>query len=97
MRNVANAAVNRRLPWFRLIAETAADYIAVLDAQGRRQYVNPALEQLLGPERAGPGGSAFENVHPEDRERLQALFRQSVEDGIGRRDEFRVVLPDGMD
>jgi two-component system sensor histidine kinase UhpB len=95
MPTAANAAIDRRLPWFRLIAETAADYIAVLDAQGRRQYVNPALENLLGAERVRAGGLASENVHAEDRERLQALFRQSIEDGVGRLVEFRMILPNG--
>ena len=95
MASVADAAIDRRLPWFRIIAETASDFIVVLDAEGRRLYVNPALEQLLGMQNVRPGGMAFDNVHPDDRERMRALFRQSVEDGAGRRGEFRVVLPDG--
>ena len=70
MPTVAKAVVDRRLPWFRLIAETASDFISVLDAEGRRLYVNPALEQLLGAQRVRPGGVAFDNVHPDDRARM---------------------------
>ena len=95
MRNVANAAIDRRLPWFRLIAETASDFISVLDAEGRRLYVNPALAHLFGDQRVQLGGVAFDNVHLDDRARMWALFRQSVAEGEGHRSEFRVLLPGG--
>jgi two-component system sensor histidine kinase UhpB len=81
--------------WFRLIAENTEDYIAVLDCEGRRLYVNPALVRLLGEERARVGTSSFGDVHVEDRARVVELFERTVADGYGRRAEFRVLLADG--
>ena len=80
---------------FRRIAENASDLIALLDPQGRRVYVNPAYDGLFGDRKAMIGSVSFDDVHPEDRERVQQSFFDTVHDGEGRRTEFRFLLPNG--
>src|SRR5439155_14189326 len=41
------------------------------------------------------GTNSFEEIHPEDRERVKAIFRESLATGVGRRTEYRFLLPDG--
>ena len=38
---------------------------------------------------------SLNEIHPEDRERIHAVFRRKVETGIGERAEFRFLLNDG--
>jgi PAS domain S-box-containing protein len=81
--------------WFRQMAEAASDLIAVLDTRGRQVYANPALTRLLGIRAALIGAEFFRDVHPEDRERIEKMFAQTLADGIGRRAEHRFLLPGG--
>lgn len=83
------AALDERC--FQAIAESASDMIAVLDADGRRRYVNPALAGLLGGRERLIGSDSLADVHPEDRARLRELLRQVIERGEGRRAEYRVI------
>src|SRR6266545_3868619 len=80
---------------FRRIAENASDLIALIDPQGRRVYVNPAYDTLFGDHKAMVGTDSFEDVHPEDRERVRKSFFDTVNDGKARRTEFRFLLPNG--
>jgi diguanylate cyclase (GGDEF)-like protein/PAS domain S-box-containing protein len=80
---------------FRLIAEHASDLIAVVDAQGRRLYNSPSYRALFGDELLLPGSDSFEQIHPDDREQVIAIFRDTVATGIGQRTQFRFRLSDG--
>ena len=80
--------------FFRLIAENLDGYVAVLDLEGKRVYNSPSYTLLLG-ERQSFGTSSFVEVHPHDRERVMQAFQDTVQTGIGRRLEYRFVLPDG--
>jgi len=80
---------------FRLIAENARDLIGLLDATGRRVYANPAYERLFGSGRRMTGYSAFDDVHPDDRERVRARFAEVVRTGAAASAEYRVMVPDG--
>ncbi|MGH8687737.1 MAG: PAS domain-containing sensor histidine kinase [Burkholderiales bacterium] len=91
----APSAAGDDASWFRLIAESADDFIAVLDRDGKRLYANPALARVLGPARSRPGSLSFGDVHPEDRKAIERLFEQTVADGKARRGEFRFELTDG--
>lgn len=82
---------------YRQITENVADMIAVLDLNGRRVYLNPAYRELLGEVRSLPGTDVFEDVHPEDRERIRVLFADTVRTGARHRLEYRLVLPDGVE
>jgi len=53
---------------FRLLAESASDLVERFDADGRRLYVSPAMERLLGHEpEVLLGTNAFETIYEEDR------------------------------
>ncbi len=78
---------------FRLISENASDLITLLDADGRRVYVNPAYGKLFGDHKALVGTDALQLVHPEDQERIRHLFADTVRTGEGWRAELRFLLP----
>lgn len=76
---------------FRLISENAADMIALVDANGRRLYNSPSYEKLLGYSAEElMKTSAYDQIHPDDREAVIAATRQARESGMGRRLEYRV-------
>jgi PAS domain S-box-containing protein len=79
----------------RLILDNVADLIAVLDTEGRRLYNNPAYHSILGDVDKLRGTDSVADVHPEDREKIRAVFQKTIESGIGQRAEFRFLLPDG--
>lgn len=81
---------------FRLISENAADMIAVVDVEGRRIYNSQSYERVLGysPEDL-QRSSAFEQIHPEDRERVREASFEARRTGIGRTLEYRMRHKDG--
>ncbi len=86
----------RREELFRLVAENAADMIALVDTKGRRLYNNPAYRKILGysPEELEQT-SAFEQIHPDDRFKVMEAAREARE-GIGeRRLEYRMRHKNG--
>ena len=78
---------------FRLITENVGDLVALLDATGRRIYNSPSYHKIFGSSPLAE--DAFLDIHPEDRERVRQLFKETVATGIGRMDQFRFVQPDG--
>lgn len=78
----------------RLISENVDDLIAILDAGGRRIYNSPSYKRILG-DSAEPGSDSFERIHPDDRDRIRALFRSVMETRRGALAEYRYILPDG--
>ena len=80
---------------FRAIVENVGDFVAVLDTDGRRLYNNPSYSPLFRESDIRPGSNSFLEIHPEDRERIKAIFRRTVATGVGERAEFRFVLKDG--
>jgi two-component system, cell cycle sensor histidine kinase and response regulator CckA len=81
---------------FRLIGEHAADMIAVIDAKGNRLYNSPAYERILGynPEELKKT-PAFDQIHPDDRERVQKVAAQTVKTGRGQQVEYRMKHKSG--
>ena len=69
---------NRR---FRALVEESNDIISIVDADGRFQYQSPSLERILGhdPEET-VGDTAWEYVHPEDRETVIEEFETWITD-----------------
>jgi diguanylate cyclase (GGDEF)-like protein/PAS domain S-box-containing protein len=80
---------------FRTIFENVDDLIALLDTDGRRIYNSPSYRKIFNKAEIEVGSSSFNEIHPEDRERIKAVFRRTVETGIGERSEFRFLLKDG--
>jgi PAS domain S-box-containing protein len=81
---------------FQLISENAADMIALVDNEGRRLYNSPAYQKVLGysPEDL-KNTSSFEQVHPDDRERVLQAAEKARQTGSGQRLEYRVRHKDG--
>ena len=80
---------------FRLIAENVGDLVALVDTRGRRIYNSPSYRSLFSHDEIKPDSDSFREIHPEDRERVKAVFHETVKTGIGRRIEFRFLLTDG--
>ncbi|HEY3900658.1 MAG TPA: PAS domain S-box protein [Chthoniobacter sp.] len=94
-RELAESALRASQEMFRLITDHISDFITVLDLEGRRLYSSASHAQLLAPPRGLYLASVFDGIHPDDRERVRAIFAEVVRDGIGRRVEYRVVGIDG--
>jgi two-component system cell cycle sensor histidine kinase/response regulator CckA len=86
----------RREELFRLISENAADLIAVVDMEGNRIYNSLSFEKVLGysPEEL-KGSSSFEQIHPEDQERVKEAAEEARRTGFGRPMEYRIRHKDG--
>jgi len=81
---------------FHLIGENAADMIAVVTARGERLYNSPSYQKLLGYSREElEHTSAYEQIHPDDRQMVQAAAEQARTTGVGRRVEYRIRHKNG--
>ena len=103
MREVKERAERRRIEeelehrneLFFNITENVDDLIAVLDLEGRRVFNSPSYRQVLGDPDTPVGTDSFAEIHPEDRERIKRIFRETVATGVGQRVEYRFLLKDG--
>jgi len=77
-----------------LVLENTSDLVALLDTSGIRLYNNPSYHALFG-DRDLTGTDSFREIHPDDRERVRNLFRDTVATGIGQRTRYRFLLEDG--
>jgi PAS domain S-box-containing protein len=73
---LAGAALCESEEQFRLTMDNLADLVAVLNLDGRRIYISPSYQSILGEPEKLRGSSSFEQVHPDDRARVQLAFRQ---------------------
>jgi len=81
---------------FRLISDNAADMIAVVDMNGNRIYNSQSYSRVLGYNQEElKHSSAFEQIHPEDREKVQRAAADARQTGIGRTLEYRIRHKDG--
>src|SRR5437773_2345413 len=94
-RQQAEEALREREEFFRLISENVTDLVAVVDLEGKRVYNSPSYKGLLGDPANLLGTDSFEEIHPEDRERIRRVFREMVAAGVGQRAEFRFLRSEG--
>jgi PAS domain S-box-containing protein len=81
---------------FRLISENAADMIALVNADGKRLYNSPSYAAVLGYSLEDlQDTTAFDQIHPEDRERVEEAAKETLRVGVGRRIEYRMRHKDG--
>lgn len=80
--------------YFRLIAENLTDMVSVVDGEGRRLYCTPNYS-ILGKAARQPGSDSFADIHPEDRERVKDIFRETMRTGLGRSAKYRLLLESG--
>jgi two-component system cell cycle sensor histidine kinase/response regulator CckA len=81
---------------FYLISENAADMIGVVDMEGKRIFNSLSYQKVLGysPEEL-QASSAFEQIHADDRERVQKAAEDAHRSGIGKMMEYRVRHKNG--
>lgn len=79
---------------FRLITENIGDMVALLDIEGKRLYNSPSYRRVFGKVPQA-GSDSFQDIHPEDRERIRAQFIETARNGEGRRAEYRLRREDG--
>ena len=81
---------------FRLITENAADMIAVVDIDGKRIFNSLSYEKVLGYSMEElKESSAFEQIHPDDRNSVELAADEARRTGVGRPLEYRVRHKDG--
>ena len=81
---------------FHLISENAADMIAVVDMHGKRLFNSLSYLNVLGytPEEL-QASSAFEQIHPEDCERVKKAAENARRSGMGATLEYRIRHKNG--
>ncbi|HLX13077.1 MAG TPA: PAS domain S-box protein, partial [Bacteroidota bacterium] len=94
-RNAAEEKYRQSQEVFALIAENVSDLIAVIDLEGKRIYNNPAYRSVLGEPDALRGTDSFQEIHPEDREKVKQIFQKTIDSGRGQRAEYRFLQTDG--
>ena len=86
----------KREELFRIVAENAADMIALVDVKGHRLYNSPAYERMLGYTSEDLAKtSAFEQIHPEDRMKVLEASREARRTGVGGKLEYRIKHKNG--
>ena len=94
-RRHAEEELRRRDVLLRQIMENVEDLILVVDLRGCRMLSSPSYQKLFGDKLSETGSDFVSEIHPEDREHVRTVFRQTVSRGIGQRVEYRLALPDG--
>jgi two-component system, cell cycle sensor histidine kinase and response regulator CckA len=81
---------------FHLISDNAADMIAVVDMDGKRIYNSLSYQKVLGYSSAElQASSAFEQIHPDDRDRVKKAAEDARLTGIGKTLEYRLRHKNG--
>src|SRR5262245_26581621 len=77
-----------------MVLDNMSDLVALLDTQGRRVFNSPSYGALFG-DKPLAGTDSFVEIHPDHRERVRRVFRETVESGVGQRMHYRFLLADG--
>jgi two-component system cell cycle sensor histidine kinase/response regulator CckA len=81
---------------FHLISENAADMIAVVDMKGKRLFNSLSYQTVLGYSKEElQASSAFEQIHPDDRDRVREAAEAARKSGIGETLEYRLRHKNG--
>ncbi len=82
---------------FRSLIEKSSDAIALIDAEGIVQYAGPSTEQVLGyTAEELVGRSAFDLIHPDDRERTMHFLGGLLDQpGASSTTQYRLLRKDG--
>ena len=91
----ARDALGRSEERYRLIAENAADLIAMVDEEGRWLYTSPSYLRVLDDAELAAGVDAFRRAHPDDAEQARAAVRRAATSGKARELALRLVDREG--
>ena len=90
-------ALRLREEHYRIITENAEDLIAMLDAEARWVYANPAYRRLLPEAALEAGADALAQLHPEDREATRAQLEKATRTGESQAFIYRLIGADGKE
>lgn len=90
-------ALRLREEHYRIITENAEDLIAMLDAEARWVYANPAYRRLLPEAALETGADALAQLHPEDREATRAQLEKATRTGESQAFIYRLIAADGKE
>jgi PAS domain S-box-containing protein len=83
-RNIAADMREQSEAKYRRLVETTTDWVWTADSEGRHTYSNPAIYRLLGYKvEELVGASAFDFIHPEDKQRIKEISENCIEQGVG--------------
>ena len=91
----ARDALGKSEERYRLIAENAADLIAMVDHEGGWLYTSPSYLRMFEPVEVVPGTDAFRRVHPDDADVARAAVRRVSASGKPREFTLRLVDREG--
>lgn len=95
-RKRVEAALRESEAKYRLIAENMTDMIALLDTEGRTEYVSPSSLAILGAKPETFVEIPLSRwVHPDDREKVAAALAAMAAGEKGIMTEFRILHNDG--
>lgn len=82
---------------YEALIEHSSDIITILEVDGTIRYESPSVERILGYEPAQlVGESAFDYIHPDDRERVIEEFERSLRnEDLQPEVEYRFTAADG--
>ena len=80
---------------YRLIAENAADLIAMVDLEGRWLYTSPSWQRVLEPADLAGGADVFRKLHPDDAELVRATLARTAVSPKQRDIALRLVDKEG--
>jgi len=91
------AAIKESETRFQAIIENSADIVTIVDFNGARRYVSPAVTRVLGFDpKELQGKSFFDLVHPDDALVARLLLQEIAEEsGNVRSEEVRIRHVDG--
>ena len=87
----ARDALGKSEERYRLIAENAADLIAMVDHEGRWIYTSPSYHNVFNDVELAPGVDAWLKAHPDDAEQARAAVRRAATSGKPRDLSLRLV------
>lgn len=92
----AEASLEESEKRYRLLADNAADVVVLLDFEGKRLYVSPSVQQVLGYSvDEFIGRSTYELTHPDQHPFLGAVFQVMKEGSELQRLEYQIRKKDG--
>jgi len=80
---------------YRLIAENAADLIALVDHESRWLYTSPSYKRVLDEAQLAPGADAWARAHPDDAEHARVAVLRAAATSKPREIALRMVDRDG--
>ncbi|WP_412062641.1 PAS domain S-box protein [Rubrivirga sp. IMCC45206] len=82
---------------YRLMVESVADLVTVVDATGRTEYASPAaFEQTGRTAEQIVADPTFATIHPDDLDRVLAAFAEGFLSGDRTTLRYRVIDPEGQ-